>query len=45
MELKSTLTNKSGQTLDIVYKENDPLEDLEGKIFQGVHAFCFFGVQ
>jgi ADP-ribose pyrophosphatase YjhB (NUDIX family) len=43
MELKSTLTNKSGQTLDIVYKEDDPVKGLEDKILQGVHAFCFYG--
>lgn len=43
MEIKSTLTNQSGQKLDIVYREDDPLVDVEGKILQGVHAFCFRG--
>ena len=43
MEIKSTLTNRSGQTLDVLYKEEDPLKDLQGKILQGVHAFCFCG--
>lgn len=42
MEIKSTLTNKSGQKLDIIYKEDDPLKDLGNKILQGVHAFCFY---
>jgi 8-oxo-dGTP diphosphatase len=42
MELISTLTNKLGQKIEIVYKEHDPLIDLEGKILQGVHAFCFY---
>ena len=41
MEIKSTLTNKSGQVLEIIYCERDPLKDLEGKILQGVHALCF----
>lgn len=41
MEIKSTLTNRSGQVLNIVYREGDPLVDLGDKILQGVHAFCF----
>lgn len=43
MEIKSTLINRSGQTLEVLYKEEDPLKDLDGKILQGVHAFCFLG--
>jgi len=43
MEIKSTLTNGSGQVLDIVYKEDDPLANLGDGILQGVHAFCFYG--
>ena len=43
MEIKSTLTNRSGQKLDIIYHEGDPLDGLNGKILQGVHAFCFYG--
>ena len=42
MEIKSTLTYHSGQTLEIIYSEGDPLLDLEDKILQGVHAFCFY---
>ena len=42
MEIKSTLINHSGQELKVVYWEGDPLADLEGKILQGVHAFCFY---
>lgn len=41
MEIKSSLTNRSGQKLNLIYREDDPLKDLEGKILQGVHAFCF----
>lgn len=43
MQIRSTLKNRLGQTLDVVYQENDPLIGLEGKILQGVHAFCFCG--
>lgn len=43
MEIKSTLTNQSGQELDVIYYEDkDPNQDLEGKILQGVHGFCFY---
>ena len=43
MEIKSTLTNRSGQELNIIYREDkDPNEDLEGKILQAVHGFCFY---
>src|SRR3989338_9175238 len=42
MEIKSTLTNRSGQVLNVVYREGDPLADLGDKILQGVHAFCFY---
>lgn len=43
MEIKSSLINRSGQKLDLIYREDDPLIDLEGKILQAVHAFCFCG--
>ncbi len=43
MEIKSSLINRAGQKLDVVYREGDPLEGLEGKVLQGVHAFCFCG--
>src|SRR3990167_4977766 len=41
MEIKSSLINRPGQTLEVVYREADPLEDLEGKILQAVHGLCF----
>jgi len=41
MEIKSSLTNRSGQKLDLIYREDDPLINLNGKILQAVHAFCF----
>ncbi len=43
MKIKSTLTNSSGQVLDIVYEEGlDPNKNLDGRIFQAVHGFCFY---
>lgn len=42
MQITSTLKNRSGQVLNVKYKENDPLKDLSGKILQAVHAFCFY---
>jgi len=45
MEIKSTLINRSGETLDVVYREDDPLKDCEDKVLQGVHAYCFYGDQ
>ena len=43
MEIRSTLTNSLGQVLDVVYKESDPTLDLEGRVLDGVHAYCFYG--
>jgi len=43
MEIQSTLTNRSGQILDVVYREDDPLKDLDGKVLHGVHGYCFCG--
>ena len=43
MEMKSTLTNRSGQVLDYSYFEGlDPNQNLENKILQAVHGLCFF---
>lgn len=41
MEIKSTLTNRSGQTLDVVYNDINSELDLGDKKIQGVHAYCF----
>lgn len=43
MHITSTLKNRSGQILKVEYKEDDPLNELAGKILQAVHAFCFCG--
>jgi ADP-ribose pyrophosphatase YjhB (NUDIX family) len=43
MQIKSTLTTKSGQILNTEYNEGvDPTQNLDGKILQGVHAYCFY---
>ena len=41
MEIKSTLTNQSGQVLDVVYNDINSELDLGDKKIQGVHAYCF----
>jgi 8-oxo-dGTP pyrophosphatase MutT (NUDIX family) len=41
MEIKSTLINRFGQKLGLIYREDDLLKDLDGIILQAVHAFCF----
>ena len=41
MGIERTLTNRSGQELRVVYREADPLTDLDGAKLQGVHAYCF----
>ncbi|MCR4334115.1 MAG: NUDIX hydrolase [Patescibacteria group bacterium] len=43
MQLKTIYTNRSGQKLNIIYSEDDPLLDIKDKILQDVHAFCFYG--
>ena len=43
MEIISSLVNSRGHELKVIYSEGDPLKDLEGKILQGVHAFCLCG--
>ena len=42
MEIKSSLINRSCQIINLIYCEDGPLIDLEGKILQAVHAFCFY---
>ena len=43
MEIKSTLTNRSGQILDVVYHDISSELELEDKKIQAVHAYCFCG--
>ena len=42
MKIESTLINRSGQVLQVIYQESDPLENLDGKVLTGVHAYCFY---
>ncbi len=42
MEIKTEFEYQ-GKTYPVTYKEADPTNDLEGKILNGVHAYCFCG--
>jgi ADP-ribose pyrophosphatase YjhB (NUDIX family) len=42
MQIKSTLTNRSGQVLDVVYKDIESELDFKDKIISAVHAYCFY---
>lgn len=41
MEIKSTLKNRSGQILDVVYHDMEQESDLGNRKVSGVHACCF----
>ncbi len=43
MQIKSTVTNQSGETLDVVYTDIESELDVAHKKIQGVHAYCFYG--
>lgn len=43
MQIKSTLTNRSGQILDVAYKDVDSELDFGDKKINSVHAYCFCG--
>lgn len=43
MKIVSTITNRAGEILNNEYIEGeDPNKNLEGKILQAVHAYCFY---
>jgi len=43
MEIEGSFTsNSTGKDIRVVYKESDPLEDLDGKTLHSVHCFCFY---
>lgn len=42
MEIKSKLHRRTGQVFDVVYREDNFLNNLEGKSLQAVHAYCFY---
>lgn len=41
MEIKSTLTNRAGQVLDVVYNDIESERDFADKPIAAVHAYCF----
>lgn len=43
MEIKSSYINSLGINVNVIYTEGDPLIDLEDKVLQSVHVFCFYG--
>ena len=43
MEIKSTLVNRSGQTLPIIYRDIDSLDELNDRKVDAVRAYCFCG--
>ena len=42
MEIKSTLTNHTGQVLDVAYRDINSELDFKDKKISGVHAYCFY---
>ena len=42
MEIKSTLTNRSGEVLEVLYRDIDNESDIPDKKIKGVHAYCFY---
>ena len=42
MEIKSTLTNRSGQVLEVLYRDIGSELDIPGKKIKDVHAYCFY---
>lgn len=43
MEIKSSLVNRSGQTLPTAYRDIDSFDELKDVKINGVHGFCFCG--
>ena len=42
MEIKSTLTNRAGQVLDVTYRDIESEKDLGDRKVSGMHAYCFY---
>lgn len=42
MQIKSTLTNRAGETCEVVYRDIDSLAELGDRKVSGVHAYCFY---
>lgn len=43
MEIKSTLVNRSGQTLPITYRDIESLDEIKDRKVDAVRAYCFCG--
>lgn len=42
MEIRSFLTNKSGQTFQIIYNDVDDIAEVADKKVIGIYAYCFY---
>jgi 8-oxo-dGTP diphosphatase len=42
MEIKSSLVTTAGEDIQVVYKDIDSLDGLEGRLVKAVHAYCFY---
>src|SRR3989338_2346900 len=43
MEIKSQLKNRSGQILNLVYRDADSFSELGERVIFRVHGYCFYG--
>lgn len=43
MEIKSKLTNRAGNTFDVIYRDINSIIELGNRKVSAVHAFCFCG--
>ncbi len=43
MEIKSQLTNRTGQIFDLVYRDADSVIELGDRTVSAVHGYCFYG--
>lgn len=43
MEIKSTFTNRSGQVLDVVYRDIENEAEFGNRKIKAVHGYCFYG--
>ncbi len=42
MEIRSKVTWKTGQVYDFIFRDSDPLDNVEDVTIHGVNAFCFY---
>lgn len=43
LEIRQLINTRLSGKVEVVYREADPLKDLDGRILSGIHAFCFYG--